>query len=242
MTQKAKIELHDINKTFRNDIFTHPEKALEQVNCSFKAGRATALLGHNGAGKTTSMRLILGLLKQDSGTILIDGTPMRREDRRRIGYMPETSKLPPDLCAEELLRFQLNLFKAPSSRQEERTTVGTTWEQIGLSSQHRLKKIRHLSKGMGRRLSWGLAIIHNPDLLILDEPFTGLDPLGRQDLSKWISDWVTKGGSVIMSTHELDLARRLCDDFVVLRTGRVAYSGDSKISDDRLLSFFAGAP
>lgn len=240
MIQKTKLELRNISKTFRDDIFTRPEKALEAVTCSFRTGIATAVLGHNGAGKTTSMRLMLGLLNQDDGEILFDGAPMRREARGRIGYMPETSKLPLELCAEELLNFHLNLYKPRLSLQERRTVTGASLDLVGLSSQYRQKKIRKLSKGLGRRLSWALATVHAPELLILDEPFTGLDPLGRLDLCRWLSEWVSKGGSVIMSTHELDMARRLCEDFVVLREGRVVYAGDARIADDRLMGFFAG--
>ena len=204
------LELRNVRKEFHQDLLKPRTTVLKDVSCGFERGIATAILGHNGAGKTTSLRILLGLMKADTGEILFEGRSMLSEDRRRIGYMPETNKLPSELRAEELLYFHLNLYKPELNTKTKKLLVDERLNAVGIVARHRSKKIAFLSKGLGRRLAWAMANIHDPDVLVLDEPFSGLDPLGRQDLGGWIKESLHKGKSVIMTTHDIDSARRLC--------------------------------
>lgn len=232
------LELININKTFKSDLLRPNHQALSDVSCSFLKNHAVAVLGHNGAGKTTTLRTILGLLKPDSGQVLFEGRPMVHEDRRNIGYMPEMNKLPVELRSEELLYFHLNLYKPRLSRAEKRELVLEKLESVGLLKRHRKAKIHQLSKGLGRRLAWAMASIHDPSLIILDEPFTGMDPLGRRDLQDWVLKSVEASRSLIMTTHDITTAKRLCPHLLIFRQGKVVYEGSSDISEAEILSYF----
>lgn len=235
------LELVKVNKTFHHDLLKPKHPAVCDVSCSFETQTATAILGHNGAGKTTTIRTVLGLISEDSGQILFKGHPIRIEDRRSIGYMPETNKLPGDLRPDELLYFHLNLYQPKISRKEKKERVEEKLSEVGLLKNHRHKKIKFLSKGLGRRLAWAMSSIHDPELLILDEPFNGMDPLGRKELAKWIEKKVEKGRSVIITTHELEAAAKLCSRFVIFREGKIVYDGPSSIPEEQVLSYFSGA-
>lgn len=235
---KPIVELVNVSKTFKRDIFTPAFQALNDITCSFAEGVATAVIGHNGAGKTTTLRLILGLLNPDQGQVLYQGHTMTAEDRRRIGYMPETNKLPGELRVHELLSLQLSLYKPSLKTQNRHGLIDKKLSEIGL---HKFAKTRvdALSKGLGRRLAWALASIHDPKLLILDEPLSGLDPLGRHEFCHWLETYIHNGCSVLMSTHDLESARKLCSQFVIFRQAKIVHQGPPP-SEDRLLSFFSG--
>lgn len=234
------LELKNISKTFKSDLLKRNQKVLIDISCSFETGVATAVLGHNGAGKTTSLRIILGLLKQDSGQVLFRGKPIINEDRRNIGYMPETNKLPAELKSPELLYFHLNLFKPELKTKEKKELVDHTLNEVGLFKHHRNKKISQLSKGLGRRLAWAMASIHDPQLLILDEPFTGMDPLGRKELSEWITARSQKGSSVLLTSHDLKTSKELCSQFVIFKLGSLVYHGPSSLPEEDVLNFYRG--
>ncbi len=234
------VEFKHLYKQVRNDLFKSPTMILKDVSCAFEKGIATAVLGHNGAGKTSSLRILLGLLKADSGQVLFDGRSIKREDRRRIGYMPETNKLPMELRVEEMLYYHLNLYQPELSAKQKKERIVEQLTTVGISDKHRSKRIAFLSKGLGRRLAWAMANVHDPELLVLDEPFSGLDPLGREELAGWIANSLQKKKSVIMTTHELTSARKLCERFVIFREGSVVYQGPSSIADDRVLEYFRG--
>lgn len=216
------LRLEGVSKVFKNDIFKKPFRALDQVSCQFASGRCTGLLGHNGAGKTTAIRLILGLIKQDAGKVLFNGRALKRTDRAFIGFMPEVNKLAMNLTCYETLNLHLRLFPRTSA-----DTFGKRiefhLEKVGLSHFSN-KIIRHLSKGMARRLAWAQAIIHQPKLLILDEPFSGLDPIGRAHMTEWIRDQKSRGTSIVLCTHDLGTVDDLCDDIHILNRGRLVYS------------------
>jgi ABC-2 type transport system ATP-binding protein len=218
------LELVNLHKTFKNDLFKPKQKAVAGVSFKFRAGTCTGLLGHNGAGKTTSIRIILGLIKQDQGQVLFKGHPMQVKDRQYIGYMPEINKLPTALTPYEILKFQLKLFGSSDlSSKSMKERIATSLEQVGLTK-HQKKRVSRMSKGMGRRLAWAQATIHNPELVILDEPFSGLDPIGRQEMHSWISDLRAKGTSILLCTHEISNTHTLCDDFFILKQGQLVYS------------------
>ena len=183
------IELINLQKTFRDDLLKKDQIVLNSLNCSFAKGECTGLLGHNGAGKTTTIKMILGLLKPDNGTIRINGKSLTTESKRNIGYMAEVNKLPATLTPIEILNNQLRIFnpKKYSDRSTRKKRILEKLEEVGLGN-HSSKLVRNMSKGMGRRLAWAVATIHEPEFLILDEPSSGLDPLGRHKMLEWIKE------------------------------------------------------
>jgi ABC-2 type transport system ATP-binding protein len=225
MSQQNKshtLQLQDVLKTYRQDFWKPKQTVLDHVSCTFAGGRCTGLLGHNGAGKTTSIRVMLGLVKPDSGAVLLDGKPVTREMRRTMGYMPEINKLPRTLTALEILNFHGQLMGMSG---------GSSWNKTmedGLRRvdlwEHRHKQVRRMSKGMGRRLAWVQATLHQPDVLILDEPMSGLDPVGRSAMRDWINEFRQAHKTIILCTHELATVHALCDDVYILRKGKVVHS------------------
>ncbi len=187
-------------------------------------------MGHNGAGKTTTIKTIFGLLKPDQGEVLFKGKPMQQQDKASIGYMPEINKLPLNLSSHEILMNQLKIFR-PSGipKGSYPDLVKAKLVEVDLWD-HRHKRVSKLSKGMGRRLSWSQATIHNPDLVILDEPFSGLDPLGRSLMSQLIASIRKDKKTIILCTHELWSVNEVCDELHILRQGRLAYSTINPIS------------
>lgn len=218
------LEIRNAYKVFNTDIRKGKQTVLDDLTMVLFEGRCTGLLGHNGAGKTTSIRTILGLIRPDSGEVLYYGRPMHTEDRRNIGFMPEVNKLPMSLTAEEILKFQLSL-QSPTgwTTAERKNAINAALEQVGLSN-HRHKKIKHLSKGMARRIAWAQATIHKPRLLILDEPMSGLDPVGRRSMRGWIQEIRRSGITILLCTHELATIQTLCDDVYIVKKGKVVFS------------------
>lgn len=227
--EAALFELRGVTKTFRRGVTAKKVYAVNSLDCSFLKGACTGLLGHNGAGKTTVIRSILGLIRPSAGSILFEGRSFQLADRNRIGYMPEVDKLALALTPWETLEFHLRLFRRPGNdhllgtRQKRRERIEEMLTRTGLIS-HRKKLAGHLSKGMRRRLAWAQAVIHDPDVVILDEPFSGLDPLGRRQMLEWVLDLKKAQKTLILCTHELWTMRELCDHFHILNHGRLAYS------------------
>lgn len=224
------LELRGIAKSFRPGILKRIQ-IIPDLSCSFLDQKCTAYLGHNGAGKTTTIRLILGLATPDKGTILCRGKAMTRLDRADIGYMPEVSKLPMDLTCEEVLRHQLHLYRPGGHGASHARLIDERLEEAGLAA-HRKKRVGKLSKGMGRRLAWAQATIHDPRFLILDEPFSGLDPLGRLEMQGWMKTLKGRGVGMMMCTHEFWSVRELCDEVYVLNKGRLVYSSATDQGSD----------
>lgn len=217
--------LQSLRKVFKSDLLKKPQVALDGLSCRFPKGKVTGLLGHNGAGKTTAIRLVLGLVRPDQGVALAFGAPLGIEARRRLGYMPEVNKLPAALTPAEILTRHLALFrpKGLESRAERRAAVEQSLAAVGLAG-HAKKRIGHLSKGMARRLAWAQAVVHRPELLILDEPASGLDPAGRREMLRWIDEEKARGTSIVLCTHELSQVKQLCDELHILKQGRLVLS------------------
>ncbi len=216
------LDIQNVSKVFKYDILKPKHTVIKNLSCAFLTGSCTGLLGHNGAGKTTTIRLILGLLKPDAGTIHFQGKKIGTAAKTAIGYMPEVNKLPAGLTVEEVLSHHLAVFmpeqfKSGAARKE---AVTRKIEEVQLT-RHRSKKIGKLSKGMARRVAWAQATIHQPKLLILDEPSSGLDPLGRSEMLTWISEEKRRGTSIILCTHELTQISQLCDQFHLLKKGEL---------------------
>jgi ABC-2 type transport system ATP-binding protein len=220
------LQLDQVRKVFSGDLFKSAQVALAGLSHELYPGRCSGLLGPNGAGKTTAIRLILGLVAPSSGRVLFNGRPLSTASKQFIGYMPDTSKLPGSLQVGEVLRHQLLLFASPhaASARQRQLCVEATLAAVGLS-EHASKRISRLSKGMARRLAWAQATIHRPQLLILDEPASGLDPLARRAMLGWIQAEKVRGTTILLCTHELTQVTALCDDYLVLRRGELVASG-----------------
>jgi ABC-2 type transport system ATP-binding protein len=196
--------------------------AIDRVDLTVDAGEVVGLLGANGAGKTTVMRMALGLLTPSAGTIRLLGRPPSRAVRRGVGYVPQGLGLYPDLTVAENLQFAARAYGTgpiactdPDLRNEAATLVG------------------ELPLGLRRRLAFAVALGHDPALLILDEPTSGVDPLGRGRLWDTVHDAADRGVGVLVSTHFMEEAEH-CDRLVVLAAGRVAVAGTlTEIIGDR---------
>ena len=199
--------------------------AVADLNLSVEAGKIHGLLGPNGTGKTTVVKCIVGLLKPDKGEILVNGVKITSSESYKslIGYLPEDPALPEYLTVEEFLGYLARLRAVKP--QEAKLRVGELMEIFNLA---RLKQefIGSLSKGLRQRVAVASAFIHKPKILILDEPFLGLDPEGQLKVKSMVKEIVKRGGAALISTHMLDTAERFCDTVTIMYMGREIISGD----------------
>lgn len=213
------VRLENIHKAFASGFLMRRRAVLRGLDLSIEAGEAYALLGANGAGKSTTLRILLGLARPDQGRGHLLGKPLGdREARRHLGYLPESPTFHERLTADEFLRYcgaLLGLRGAALSRR-----VDTLLEQVSLA-QARKTWLRRLSKGMLQRLGLAQALLGEPDLLILDEPMSGLDPPGRKLVRDLILEQRQAGRTVLFSTHILGDAEMVCTRAGVLRDGRI---------------------
>jgi heme exporter protein A len=197
--------------------------ALDDLTITVEAGSATALIGPNGAGKTTFLRLCATLLRPSAGTVRLFGLDALREGpsaRRRIGYLAHESLLYPDLTPSENLLFYARLFKVAGAAERVEELIA----QLGLAGwAHR--PVRTLSRGLLQRCALARVFVHRPDLLFFDEPFTGLDADARDTLIAALGEAHRGGATLVMSTHDLAAACRLCTSAAVLVRGRLAWHG-----------------
>lgn len=192
--------------------------------CSFDArpGRLTGFLGPNGAGKTTAMRAVFGLVQLDSGEVIWRGAPITTADREHFGYMPEERGLYPRMRVRDQLTYLGRL--CGSSAKEARATTDSWLERLGLDSRAQ-DQLDALSHGNQQRVQLIAALINEPELLVLDEPFSGLDPLAMQTMAELLREIAADGAAVLFSSHQLDLVEHLCEDVVIIDHGRVVLSG-----------------
>ena len=224
VTPPSILEIKNLKKVYDKDLFKKKQIVVNDLSCSFLEGQCTALMGHNGAGKTTTIRMIFGLIKPDGGEILFRGRPLTIADKRSIGYMPETNKLPINLTCEEILMHHLKVFRPTWLKPKDyKSAIESKLKEIQLW-EHRQKKVGKLSKGMGRRLSWAQATLHKPELIILDEPMSGLDPMGYRLMVDLINKLRQQKVTIILCTHELWSIEQLCDQVHIMNHGRVVHS------------------
>jgi len=197
-------------------------RVLDDVSFEVAPGRMTGFVGANGAGKTTSMRIILGLLAADSGEVTWHGRPITRTVRQRFGYMPEERGLYPKMRVREQLVYLGRLYglSAPAARRN----VDDLLERVGLSERAD-DLLETLSLGNQQRAQVAAALVHDPELLILDEPFSGLDPIAVDTLATVLRERAADGVPVLFSSHQLDVVERLCDDLVVIAGGTIRATG-----------------
>lgn len=211
------LELVGLSRRFGNLV------ALDDLSFSVARGRVTGFLGPNGAGKTTTMRAIFGLTELDSGAVRWNGAPVGATTRRRFGYMPEERGLYPGMLVGEQLRY---LGRLHGMEDGDATTAAEHWlERLELADRAR-SKVEALSHGNQQRVQLAAALMHNPDLLVLDEPMAGLDPTGIDAIGEVLTEQAHAGRCVLFSSHQLDLVEKLCEVVVIIDHGRVVASGD----------------
>ena len=214
------LELSNVSKRYGSRL------ALDQVTFTVGDGRLTGFVGGNGAGKTTTMRIILGVLASDGGTVTHGGEPITDGDRRRMGYMPEERGLYPKMKVLEQTVYLARLHGwTPAAA---RRNALELLERLGLGERTN-DTIESLSLGNQQRAQIAAALVHRPEVLVLDEPFSGLDPMAVETVQSVLADAAAQGAPVLFSSHQLDVVERLCDDLVIIADGRIraAGTGDS---------------
>ena len=212
----ASIEVDGISKNFG------VQKAVNNVTFSVEPGEIFGLLGPNGAGKTTIIRIILDIFKPDAGKVAVLGGPMTEAKKNQIGYMPEERGLYQDISLERCLNYLASLKGLPESEAHKR--IDAYLERFDLSA-HRRKKIKELSRGMQQKAQLIVTLVHRPDVLIIDEPFSGLDPVNTQAVKEILVEERDRGVSIVMSTHQMHQVEELCDRLVLIDHGNVLLYG-----------------
>jgi ABC-2 type transport system ATP-binding protein len=199
-----------------------PVTALDGATFTARPGRLLGFLGPNGAGKTTTMRCVFGLATPDGGDVRWDGRAIDATTRLRFGYMPEQRGLYPRMrVAEQLVYFgRQHGMRA----QDARLRAGAWLERFGLADRAK-SKLEDLSHGNQQRVQLATALVHDPVLLVLDEPFSGLDPLGVATMAEVVRERAAAGVGVVFSSHQLDLVEEVCEDVVIISLGRVVAAG-----------------
>ncbi|MEU1396444.1 ATP-binding cassette domain-containing protein [Micromonospora zamorensis] len=197
-------------------------QVLKNVSFEVAAGRMTGFVGANGAGKTTTMRIILGVLSADAGEVSWGGTTVTRQDRQRFGYMPEERGLYPKMTTREQVTYlgRLHGLDAPAARR----ATDTLLERVGLGERGD-DLLETLSLGNQQRAQIAAALVHDPEVLVLDEPFSGLDPLAVDTVVTVLRERASAGAPVLFSSHQLDVVERLCDDLVIIGDGVIRAAG-----------------
>jgi ABC-2 type transport system ATP-binding protein len=213
---EAAIRIRDVNKTFG----TH--KAVRELSLEVPRGCVFGLLGPNGAGKTTTLRMVMNVLGPDSGLIEILGRPSDQAGRDRIGYMPEERGLYQRMVVEEQLVYMAELKGTPRADAQRRLTP---WlERMGLL-EWRKRKLNELSKGMQQKAQFIATVLHEPEILILDEPMSGLDPVGADMMREVMLDMRRQGRTLVLSSHQMETVERLCDAIALINRGQKLLDG-----------------
>ena len=226
------LELRDVHKSYRSHLSIRKYWVLRGLSLSIEAGEIFGFIGTNGAGKTTTIKLALGLIFPDAGSVSLFGAAgVPAEARRRVGFLPENPYLYDYLTGEEFLDFHARLFGIdPSTR---RTRVRELLGRVGLANRGD-RQLRHYSKGMLQRIGLAQALINDPELVILDEPMSGLDPIGRREVRDIILELKARGRTIFFSTHILSDTEMICDRVGLLVRGSLKAVGriDELVSRD----------
>ena len=210
------LELKNIDKSFGEN------QVLRGVSFKAEGGRAFGLLGRNGAGKTTSIRILMGVFPANGGEVLVDGKPINY-DKVGIGYLPEERGLyPKKIIIDQLVYFaELKGMNAKDAVK----SVDLWLERLGMT-EHRNKRLDTLSKGNQQKIQLITALAHDPDIVILDEPFSGLDPVNAMLLKDVVREQIAKGKIVLFSSHQMSYIEEFCDSIAIINAGKVVISGD----------------
>ncbi|MEQ7123063.1 ATP-binding cassette domain-containing protein [Actinopolymorpha sp. B11F2] len=196
--------------------------AVDNLSLSVLPGQMVGFVGTNGAGKTTTMRILMGVLAQDAGAVHWHGRPADADARRGFGYMPEERGLYPKMRIRNQLIYLARLRGTPPTVAA--ASVASLLGEFGLADRAN-ERVEQLSLGNQQRVQLAAALVHDPDLLVLDEPFSGLDPVGVDALAHILSERVRRGVGVLFSSHQLELVERLCDAVGIIQAGRIVASG-----------------
>ncbi|GAP10084.1 ABC-type uncharacterized transport system, ATPase component [Bellilinea caldifistulae] len=218
----SSIKVNQISKRFGN------QQAVDRVSFEVEPGEIFGLLGPNGAGKTTSIRIILDIFKPDSGEVEILGGKMTDEKKNQIGYLPEERGLYQDITLEVCLNYLARLKGLKPA--EAAARVEQMMKRFDLYD-HRKKKVKELSKGMQQKAQLIITLVHDPQLVIIDEPFSALDPVNTQMVKDLLREERDKGKTIVMCTHQMHQVEELCDRLVLINHGKVMLYG--KLSDIR---------
>ncbi|MEY9926688.1 ABC-2 type transport system ATP-binding protein [Catenulispora sp. GP43] len=210
------LELDGLRKRYGDRV------ALDGVTFSVRPGELYGFVGTNGAGKTTTMRITLGVLEPDAGTVRFQGRPVDTATRRTFGYMPEERGLYPKMRVGDQLRYLAELHGL-SRRDAEKATA--YWMERLSVAERAEDRVEALSLGNQQRVQLAAALVHHPAVLVLDEPFSGLDPVGVDSLAEVLRERAAEGVPVVFSSHQLELVERLCDSIGIIYRGRMVATG-----------------
>jgi len=210
------LEIKNLSKNYGNI------KAVDNLSFKVNSGKIFGLLGPNGAGKSTTIKSIINVIKPNDGAILFDGNPINNQFLNRVGYLPEERGLYRKSKVIDVISYLASLKGLYSN---EIISKANSWlAKLGVTDL-RNRKIEELSKGNQQKIQFICAVIHNPDLLILDEPFSGFDPINQQEIKNFILDFLDNGKSIILSTHQMDTAEKLCSDILLINNGKSVLQG-----------------
>ena len=210
------VSLTNVTKAFA------AKKAVDGISFSIERGTIYGLLGPNGAGKTTTIRMMMRIIYPDSGDIEILDQPLKQVPKDRIGYLPEERGVYPKMKVVDLLTF---FGKIKSMKPKAAREAGTQWlERLGLADVATMK-VEELSKGMQQKVQFIATVMHAPDLIILDEPFAGLDPVNAKVLNDIILEFHRKGHTIVFSTHMMEQVEKLCQEICLINEGRKVLEG-----------------
>lgn len=201
------------------------KKAVDDLSLQIQSGEIYGFIGHNGAGKTTTLKAVTGILNFDDGEIYIDGKSIKKEPvecKKRIAYIPDNPDLYNYMSGMEYLNFIADIFEVPQSERTEKINRFAADFEIAdaLSS-----SISSYSHGMKQKLAVISALIHSPKLVIMDEPFVGLDPIAAHKLKEYMREICNGGGAIFFSTHVLEVAEKLCDKIAIIKDGKLIKTG-----------------
>ncbi|MCC6093951.1 MAG: ATP-binding cassette domain-containing protein [Eubacterium sp.] len=210
------LELRELYKNFGQ------HEVLKGISLCAQSGHAVGLLGRNGAGKTTTIRILMNVFPADRGDILLDGKPVDYR-KTRIGYLPEERGLyPKKIILDQLVYFA----ELKGMRRTDAVTATSQWlERLGMSK-FRNKRLDTLSKGNQQKIQLITAVVHDPDIIILDEPFSGLDPVNAELLKEVVREEIEKGKVVLFSSHQMNYIEEFCNEIAILNGGKIVLSGN----------------
>lgn len=214
------IQIENVTKTYNNSV-----RAVDQLNLTVNNGEIVGFIGPNGAGKTTTLKMMTGILKPDSGSIRIDGFDMLKEPlkaKQVIGYIADSPDMFLRLKGIEFLNLISDIYKVPTgARQERIKSFATRFDLADVLDE----PMQNYSHGMRQKIMVAAALVHDPEVWILDEPLTGLDPKSAYTLKTMMREHADAGNSVLFSTHVLEVAEKLCDKVIIINHGRTLFYG-----------------
>jgi len=231
------VELAGVTKAYETKL------AVDNLSLSIDAGQMFGLLGPNGAGKTSSIRMMMGITIPDSGKVSLFGKPFERKSLERVGYLPEERGLYKKMKVLDQLVFFGELHGLTAAEARKRSTAWTTRMEIGDVLN---KKTDELSKGMQQKIQFISSLLHDPGLIIMDEPFSGLDPVNAVLVEKTLLELKDQGKAILFSTHRMDQVEKLCDSICLVNNGRAVLAGKvreikSTYKRDRVIVEFQGS-